>query len=588
MDHATIAKKAKDYIAFEQHTDFKVEVEALIAKDDWKELEERFYTELAFGTGGIRGIMGGGFNRMNPYMVARASEGLARYVDKNGKTGPDGKKAIVIAHDSRIHSRLFAETAASVFARHGQKVWLFSDLRPTPELSFAVRLLGASAGVVVTASHNPKKYNGYKVYWDDGAQVVAPHDQGIIDMVRGVSGAVDTLSLVEASKNNLLETADAKVDEAFLAMSRRQLVRPELFKKSGSLKVVYTPLHGTGGVLIPKACASLGLELSVVPSQAKPDGNFPTVISPNPEEASALKLAVDQAKAEKAELVIGTDPDADRIGIAVRNGEEFELLNGNQHGTIIVDYVFSALKATGALPADAAFVNTIVTTALQRIIAKSYGASVYETLTGFKWIAAKMREWDTAGTPRFVMGDEESYGFLIGREVRDKDAITATLMTIEAALYWRTQGKSLLDRLHELYRQFGYFKEIQISREFEGSVGVLKIQKLMDYIRANTPKLLGGIVVTELRDIERHTTTTVATGKIAKDISLPESNVLQFVLADGSIISARPSGTEPKIKFYASVGAAPGPDLDGARAEVEKKIAGIRADIETIIQKATA
>lgn len=586
MDTNELKAKAQNYIAWEQDPAFRKEVEDLLASQDWAELEERFYTELSFGTGGIRGIMGGGFNRMNPFMIQRASEGLARYLEKHGKKDKSGKLSMVIAYDSRNNSPLFADTAAGVFAAHGFTVHVFPELRPTPELSFAVRELGASAGIVLTASHNPKKYNGYKVYWADGAQVIPPHDQGIIDMVGQVTGAVKSLSVKDATAQGLYKIVDGAVDTAFLAMAKRQLARPELFNGS-TIKIVYTPLHGTGGVLMPRVCKELGLELSMVASQAKPDGNFPTVASPNPEEASALKLAIEQAKAEGADLVIGTDPDADRIGIAVRKGNDFVLLNGNQHGCLMVDYYFSALKETGKLPKDPAFVNTIVTTELQRVIARHYGASVYECLTGFKWIADKMREFEEAGTPTYIMGDEESYGFLIGRDVRDKDSITATLLTIEMALYYGSKGSGLLEHLDEIYKKFGFYQEIQIAKEFEGSVGIAKIAKLMTYIRSNPPAMLAGIAVKEQRDIENGTTRTSASGAVVKNINLPSSNVLQFVLADGTIISARPSGTEPKIKFYASVGTPAGMDLEAARAEAERKIAGIRADIEAIVQRAT-
>jgi len=586
MDNAQLRAKAQDYVLWEQHPDFKAEIEQLLAKEDWTELQERFYTELSFGTGGIRGIMGGGFNRMNPFMVQRASEGLARYVKANGTKAPDGSMRMVIAYDNRNNSRLFAEAAASVFAAHGLVVYLFSELRPTPELSFAVRHLRASAGIVLTASHNPKKYNGYKVYWDDGAQVIPPHDQGIIDMVNAVKSDIASIDLETARRKGLFHSIDTVIDQAFLAMARAQLVRTDLFAHAKDLKIVFTPLHGTGGVLIPKVCADLGMNISTVAAQSIPDGDFPTIVSPNPEEGSALRMALDQGKAEGAELVIGTDPDADRIGIAVAKDGDFVLLNGNQHGVLLVDYLFSALKASGKLPKDPAFVNTIVTTELQRVIAASYGASVHTTLTGFKWIAAKMREFEKAGTPTYIMGDEESYGFLIGREVRDKDAITATLLTIEMALYWRSQGQGLLERLDDIYRKFGFYQEIQIAKEFEGAAGVQKIAGLMAYIRKSPPETLAGLAVVELRDIENGTVTRIKDRSVITSKDLPSSNVLQFVLSDGTIISARPSGTEPKIKFYASVGSAPSKDLESAKQAVALKIAAIRTDIESLIKAA--
>lgn len=583
-----LGAKAADYIKWEEHAGFRGEVEALVKQGDWEELNERFYAELSFGTGGIRGIMGGGFNRMNSFMVQRASEGLARYVVKGGVKGADGKLSIAIAYDSRNNSKLFAENAAQVFAAHGIKVYIFPELRPTPELSFAVRHLGASAGVVVTASHNPKKYNGYKVYWNDGAQVIAPADQGIIDQVRAVKSDIKRMAIADAERQGLLVWLGPEIDRAFLAMSQSQSVRPELLKTAKDMKIVYTALHGTGYTLMKPLAEAMGFNLSVVPEQVVPDGDFTTVASPNPEEASALKMAIDLAAAQGAGLVVATDPDADRIGIAVRHGGAFKLLNGNQHGVLLTDYIFGGLKATGKLPARPAFVNTIVTTELQRVIARHYGAEVHQCLTGFKWIADRIRAFEQAGGPNYVMGGEESYGFLIGTQVRDKDAITATLLTVEMAVYWHSQGKTLVDRLNEIFKQFGYYQEIQISKEFEGSSGVAKIGALMKYLRANPPRSLGGSAVETMKDIKNGSTTTVASGKTAADIDLPSSDVLQFVLADGSIISARPSGTEPKIKFYASVAAAAGLELAAAEAAVAAKIAGIKADIEAIVKQAVA
>jgi phosphoglucomutase len=589
MDTKALAAKAADYIQWEEHAGFRGEVEQLLKDEDWNELNERFWTELSFGTGGIRGVMGGGFNRMNSFMVQRASEGLARYVEKGGVKGKDGKLSIVIAYDSRNNSQLFAENAAQVFAAHGILVHIFPELRPTPELSFAVRRLGASAGVVVTASHNPKKYNGYKVYWNDGAQVIAPADQGIIDEVRMVTSDIKRISIPEAEKQGLLHWIGADMDQAFIAMSRGCCVRPELLKSAKGMKIVFTALHGTGYTLVEPLADQMGFDLTVVPEQVIPSGDFPTVVSPNPEEASALKLAIELAKTTQAGIVIATDPDADRVGIAVAHGGDLVMLNGNQHGVLLTDYVFGGLKETGKLPQRPAFVNTIVTTELQRAIARSYGAEVYQVLTGFKWIAAKMAEFEKQpGGPQYVMGGEESYGFLIGTEVRDKDAITATLLTIEMAVYWNSKGKTLVDRLGEIYRQHGFYQEVQISKEFEGSSGVAKIQSLMKYLRANPPASLGGSKVMEMKDIANGTTTTVATRKVAKDIDLPSSDVLQFVLEDGSIISARPSGTEPKIKFYASVAAAAGQEQKSAESQVKAKIDGIKADIEAIIKAATA
>ncbi len=583
MDKELLKKKAQNYIDWETHQGFRKEVEELVASGNFDELHERFYTELSFGTGGIRGVMGGGFNRMNTFMVQRASEGLARYVDKHGSLDHDSKRSIVIAYDSRNNSELFAKNAAEVFCAHGIAVKIFRALRPTPQLSFAVRKLGASAGIVVTASHNPKKYNGYKVYWNDGGQVVPPHDQGIIDTVQEVQNSIKSMEFETAEKQGLITWLGDEMDESFLEMVMQQSLRKDLFEKSSSMPVVFTPLHGTGYTLVQPLAKKLGIDLKVVASQAKADGDFPTVTYPNPEEASALKLAIDQARQQSAALVLGTDPDADRIGIAVAHNNDFVLLNGNQHGVLLVDYYFSTLQELGRLPDRPVFINTIVTTELQRVIAKSYGADVYQTLTGFKWIAAKMKELEKPGAGDFVMGDEESYGFLIGDQVRDKDAITATLITLEMALYHHSQGKTLIDRLNEIYKKYGFYQEIQISKEFEGSEGSAKIAALMARLRSNVPQSLGGVEVALLRDIKDGTSFTLATKQRLFDIDLPSSDVLQFVLSDGSIISARPSGTEPKIKFYASVAAGPGRELAEAESLVKAKIVKIGSDIEAII-----
>jgi phosphoglucomutase len=588
MDQNQILEKANEYIKLEEHPDFRKQVEDLVKSNDVEELHERFYTELSFGTGGIRGVMGGGFNRMNPLMIQRATEGYARYLTKKGDRGPNGKVRVVIAYDSRLNSSLFAENAAQVLCAHDCEVFLFTSLRPTPELSFSVRHLQASGGIVLTASHNPKKYNGYKAYWSDGAQVTPPHDAGIIDEVRAVKGDIKRISIEEAKTQGLLRYVDKDLDDAFIEMVKRQTIRTDMLMKNGSsIKTIFTPLHGTGAMMMERAMSELGVEIITVPEQREPDGNFPTVDFPNPEEASAMKLALDLAKKENADLVIGTDPDADRAGIAVKDGDDFTLLTGNQHGVLLVDYLLSAKKDTGTLPAKPGFANTIVTTDLQRRIAKSYGAEVGVTLTGFKWIAEQIRAWEKGGEIEYLFGCEESYGFMVGKEVRDKDSISAAVLTIEMCLYHQLQGKSLLDRLAEIYKEFGYYQETLISKYFEGANGNSIMAGLMEDLRSSNVQSLGGIDVNEIRDILDGTVTDPSTGTKTKSIDLPSSNVLQFILKDGSIVSARPSGTEPKIKFYASVASESGMELSAAKAQVGDKIDKISAFVNEVIAKAS-
>lgn len=566
MDQNELKTLTEAYLAQEEHPDFKSEAQRLWAAGDWSELNERFYTSLSFGTGGLRGTIGAGTNRMNPTVVRRATQGLADYVN----AAVTGSKSAAIAYDSRRYSDLFALEAALVLAANGIKTYLFKALRPTPELSFAVRHLGCTTGIVVTASHNPPEYNGYKVYWADGAQVVPPHDKGIIEKVRAV-GAFKTLSKEEALAKGLLVFIDKEVDEPYKAMVRAQALRPELFKTQ-KLKVVYTPLHGTGGQLVPQLCSELGLEVIPVPEQSKPDGNFPTVESPNPEEASALKMALDLARREKADLVIGTDPDADRIGIAVPDAQgEWVLLNGNQLGALLTEYAFSTLKAQGRLPKRPAFVNTIVTTDLHLAIAKAYGAETFKVLTGFKYIGALIREWEnTPDAPTYVIGGEESYGFLFGDKVRDKDAVSSATLTVELALWLKSQGRTVLEELNRLYAAYGYYKEILLSKTFKGQAGLQKMKDFMQGLRTQAPSTLGGLKVRELIDY--------LPGK-----TLPSSDVVQFALEDGSLVTVRPSGTEPKVKFYASCRAPEGLALAAAEAQVAAKLKAIEDDLDGML-----
>ncbi|MEX2441981.1 MAG: phospho-sugar mutase [Alkalispirochaeta sp.] len=591
MNQQEITEAAKTYIMAEKDKSFADSVRELLAAQDWDELEDRFYTDLEFGTGGLRGVIGGGFNRMNPFVIARATTGLAQYANRAGDARPDGSRAAVIAHDNRRYSREFALSAALVFAAHGIKAYLFSDLRPTPELSFAVRELNASVGVMVTASHNPPQYNGYKVYWGDGAQIIEPHDSRIIETVMNVTADdISSLDKDEALKQGLLEYVDQELDDAFVAMVKRQSVQPELLKqKGGEVTAVFTPLHGTGAMMVERVLGELGVNVETVPEQREPDGEFPTVKFPNPEEAAAMQMAVDLGKRKNADIVLGTDPDADRLGIAVPDGDDMVLVTGNQLGVLLADYILGQRKRLGTLPKIPAFVTTVVTTELQKLVAQYYGATVYETLTGFKHIASIMRklEADPAG-PQFIMGDEESYGYLIGTEVRDKDSITATMLTIEMALHWRREGVSVMDRLRRLWNQFGYWEEQTISKYFEGQAGKEIMAALMERLRKNPPQQFGGVQIQRIVDLGADTVFYPAEGRSEAGAGLPRSNVLQFFLANGAKVSARPSGTEPKIKFYASCHSEPNLDLDQARRVVKEQISGIETDLRKIMAEAEA
>jgi phosphoglucomutase len=595
MEQSAIIKAAKDYIAKEQDAHFRAEVEDLLTKapqapEAWKELEDRFYRNLEFGTGGLRGVIGGGYNRMNTLVVKSATQGLAAYVRKAfPEKAAAGKLAAVIAYDSRHYSPEFAEAAALILAANGIKTYLFSALRPTPELSYAVRRLGADTGIVITASHNPAQYNGYKAYWNDGAQVIPPHDEGIIAEVNAVT-EIKEITRVEAIAHGLLELIDKTIDEPYQAMVRSRLFRPDLIKaKAAEVKIVYTPLHGTGALHVEAVLGSLGLKVITVPEQREGNGDFPTVSFPNPEEEAALELALKLGKQVGADVVMATDPDADRLGIAVPSGKrgkpgDFTLLTGNQLGTLLADYIFLSLKETGKLPAKAAMVNTIVTTGMQKRVAESYGVNLYECLTGFKWIADVMAKTELDGSARVVFGTEESYGFLVEDEVRDKDGVSAAAMTAEMTLYWRSQGQSLLDRLDVLYAKNGYWQETGISKYFQGPQGPAIMQDIMEEYRKNSPKSLGGIAVEKVRDIQESVWRYPDKPGKTDPVDFPKSDVLQFFLTDGTVVSARPSGTEPKIKFYASccttIGAG---GVDAAKAEAERKLTAIKKDIRRVI-----
>jgi phosphoglucomutase len=588
MDRETLKKQAYEYLEKEKNVYFKTEVEKLLAAGDWEELLDRFYCGLEFGTGGLRGVMGGGYNRMNTFVVSSATQGLANYVIK---AFPDkaraGALSAVIAFDSRHFSAEFAEAAALIFAANGVKAYLFSGMRPTPELSYAIRRLKADTGVVITASHNPAQYNGYKAYWNDGSQLIEPHDTGVINEVNAVT-VIKEIDRQTAIDRGLLKIIDKEIDEPFEAMALSRLFRPELIRqKAGEVKIVYTPLHGTGALHVEAVLGSLGLKVLTVPEQREGNGDFPTVKFPNPEEAAALEMAINLAKKEKASLVMANDPDADRFGIALpaKTGDDFVLVTGNQLGALLADYILLSLREFGRMPEKPAMVNTIVTTGMQARVAALYGVDCIECLTGFKWIADVMRRSETGLVKNsIVFGCEESYGYLVENETRDKDGISAAAVTAEMMIYWAGRGKSLLDRLNELYEKCGFWQEAGVSKYFEGPEGQSVMAGIMENFRKDPPAAFGGVKVETIRDIENLVATYPAEPGRREKIDLPKSNVLQFRLEDGTIVSARPSGTEPKIKFYASCCAPIGPGgLSAAKTGVQQKLDAINRDIKKMI-----
>ena len=524
-----------------------------IAEDD-NEIKERFYMDLEFGTAGLRGIIGAGTNRMNIYVVRRATQGLANYIAKVDKKS----QGVAIAYDSRHMSPEFAEEAALCLAANGIKAYIFESLRPTPELSFAVRHLGCVAGINVTASHNPPEYNGYKVYWEDGAQITPPHDSGIMGEVKSISdwNTVKTIDKAEAEKAGLFQVIGKEVDDAYMAELKKQVLHMDAIKAEGkNLKVVYTPLHGTGNIPARRILKELGFEnVYVVKEQELPDGDFPTVSYPNPEAAEAFELGLKLAKEVDADLVLATDPDADRLGVRVKdkNGEYHDL-TGNMSGCLLANYEISQKKAiNGSLPEDGALIKTIVTTNLADAIAKGYGVKLIEVLTGFKFIGQQILGFEQSGKGSYLFGFEESYGCLIGTYARDKDAIVATMALCEAAAYYKTQGKTLWDAMIEMYEQFGYYKDAIQSVTMKGIEGLQKIQEIMNSLRQNLPAEFAGHKVVAVRDYKADTITDVATGAV-KPTGLPNSNVLYYELTDDAWVCVRPSGTEPKVKFYYGV-----------------------------------
>ena len=545
MNHEEIILRAQEYIANETDPSFSDEIKELLKKSDWKELEDRFYRDLEFGTGGLRGVIGGGFNRMNTLVVTRATQGLCDYIKEQF---PKKQLSACIAYDSRRKSKEFSLATALVFAANGIKAYIFPSLKPTPVLSYAIRKLGADTGVVVTASHNPPQYNGYKAYWNDGSQVVPPHDSGIIEKVLKVK-SVKQISKTEASSKGLLMEIGQEIDDDYVAMVKSHLLRSYLFSETGkSVNIVYSPLHGTGAMLFERIMKELGLNVLTVPEQREPDGEFPTVSYPNPEESAALAMAIELGKKTHADVVMATDPDADRLGIAVPDKTgEFVLVTGNQLGSLHLDYIALTLKELHRMPPRPAAIRTIVTTELQKAIAEKYGIESFECLTGFKWIADLMRRFETENYD-FIYATEESYGHLIEKEVRDKDGISAAALTAEMTLYWRSQGKSLLDHLEELYKEHGYYEEKGLSFYFEGEQGMRIMNSIMEDYRKQQPDQFGGLSVICTRDVKASTEWD-RNGRIRK-IDLPKSDVIQWRLEDGTLLTVRPSGTEPKIKYY--------------------------------------
>ncbi|MFT4855341.1 MAG: phosphoglucomutase [Algoriphagus sp.] len=535
------------------------------------ELIDSFYQDLEFGTGGLRGLMGVGTNRINVYTIGMATQGLANYLLK---CFPNEAIKVAITHDSRINNTLFATTTADVLTANGITVLYFKEMRPTPMLSFAVRHFGCKSGVMITASHNPKEYNGYKAYWEDGAQVVAPHDKNIITEVQKIT----SFDKVNWKKNDsLFHYIEEDFDAIYLDLVKGLSLSPEAIQAQKDMPIVFSPIHGASGKMVPAGLKAFGFtNINIVKEQAEPDGTFPTVIYPNPEEAEALTLSIKLGKEVNAELVLACDPDGDRYAAAVPNGKgEFELLNGNQTGTLLTYYLLSRWKDAGKLDGNQFIVNTIVTTELIDEIAKGFGVTCFSVLTGFKNIAAIILELE--GKQKFIAGGEESYGYLVGDFVRDKDGVSACAMVAEVVAYYKTKGKTVFDILAEVYQQFGFYKESLISVTKKGKDGAEQIQALMNDFRVNPPSEMNGVAVDRIVDVKESTITEVKTGK-KEALAMDKSNVMQFYLVDGSKISARPSGTEPKIKYYFSVNSplADVKDYRKKEAELEEKLEGLK------------
>jgi phosphoglucomutase len=570
---AAIQQKIDAWINGNYEQSVKDEIKKLQTENP-DELADAFYKNLEFGTGGLRGIMGIGTNRINKYTVGMATQGYANYLKQS--FGDDVK--VVVGHDSRNNSRFFAETTASVFAANGIKVYLFAALRPTPELSFAIRHLGCQGGVVCTASHNPKEYNGYKAYWDDGAQMVGPHDVNTIKEVEKIASADDVKW--SGGEANITLLGD-EMDEAYINMIKGLSVYPDICKQQHDLTIVYTPIHGTGITVVPKVLQAFGFDnVHVVEEQSIPNGNFPTVIYPNPEEKDAMNMGLNKAKQLDADILLGTDPDSDRVGIGIKNNKgEWVLMNGNQTAVLAFNYMIEARKTKGIAQPNDMVIKTIVTSYMIDNIAKQNGVACYNVLTGFKWIASMIKAKE--GKENYIIGGEESFGLMIGDQIRDKDAVSAVALLCEMAAYEKSKGRSLYDKLLDLYVQYGLYKEDLVSITKKGMNGAKEIAEMMTGYRNDPPKQIDGVPVAQLLDYQLQLGKNLQTGE-SWAIDLPKSNVLQFLLADGTSISARPSGTEPKIKFYFSVNTtiANAAAFEAAENTLNEKIARIITEMK--------
>lgn len=570
-----IKEKVDQWLNGDYDKDTKAQIKQLIDDKKEDELADAFYKDLEFGTGGLRGVMGVGSNRMNKYTIATATQGLANYLHKQF---PDLEIRVAIAHDNRNNSDYFAQVTADIFTANGIKVYFFDSLRPTPELSFAIRYFQCHSGIVITASHNPKEYNGYKAYWEDGSQIIAPHDVNIINEVNKIK-SIDDIHF--AANDELLEVIGDEVDEHYLCQLKSLSINPEIIKRQADLKIVYSPIHGTGHKLVPEVLHRFGFEkVYTVDEQMTTSGDFPTVVYPNPEESKAMDMALKKAEEIDAELVMATDPDADRVGIAVKNNKgEFQLLNGNQTGSLLIYYMLEAWKKADKLHGKEFICKTIVTSELIDTISKDFDVDCYNVLTGFKFIAGKIRELE--GQKTFIAGGEESYGYLVGDIVRDKDAIAACAFIAEMAAFAKDQGKTLYDLLLDIYVKYGCYQERLISVTKKGKSGAEEIQQMMTTFRETPPETINGSKVVTLKDYKSSESIDLKTGN-KTEIDLPSSNVLQFYLEDGTKISARPSGTEPKIKFYFSVNKplAAKEDYEKIKKELDDRIDNVINDMK--------
>ena len=567
-----VTEKAEKWLTPAYDAETQAEIKKMLANPDKTDLIEAFYKDLEFGTGGLRGIMGVGSNRMNIYTVGAATQGLSNYLNKNFKDLD--QISVVVGHDCRNNSRLFAEISANIFSANGIKVYLFEDMRPTPEMSFAIRHFGCQSGINITASHNPREYNGYKAYWDDGAQVLAPHDKGIIDEVNKISSATDIK--FEGNKD-LIQIVGEEVDSVYLDKVKSISIDPEVIKRQKDLKIVYTPIHGTGMMLIPRALKQWGFEnVHTVPEQMVKSGDFPTVISPNPENAEALSMAIELAKKIDADIVMASDPDADRVGMACKNDKgEWVLINGNQTCLLFLYYIIKNRIATGKMKEDDFIVKTIVTTELIKSVADKNHIEMLDCYTGFKWIAREIRLRE--GKQQYIGGGEESYGFLAEDFVRDKDAVSACTLLAEICAWAKDQGKTLFEVLLDIYVEYGFSKETTVNVVKPGKSGAEEIKAMMENFRANPPKEIGGSKVIVSKDFKTLKATD-GNGNVT-ELEMPEtSNVLQYFTEDGTKISVRPSGTEPKIKFYVEVKGEMGCHkcFDAANAAAEEKVEAVR------------